>query len=169
MENYTQVIRTGTKWTKRRLTQIYVSMIDRCYNHNNINYSRYGGRGIGVCSLWRLDRLAFFKFALTNGYNDSLTIDRIDNEKGYFPSNCRFVKLKRNLRNKANTRSIKINDKPIAIIDFCDIIGANYRTVLALSNHARGDEYILNHPKVTQFYLQKKDLLESSNLEIVRA
>lgn len=158
-------------WTKQRLSSIYSGMVQRCHNPKCIQYDRYGGRGIKVCDEWLNDKLAFFKFALLHGYNDKLTIDRIDNNKGYYPDNVRFVNMKRQARNTSQTKIIDVNGNKFSVKDFCDITGANYLTVMALVNFGMSSNYILNHPKVKPCYLAKKEMLNNSvkELAIVRS
>ena len=83
-----------------RLQKIYYDMKHRCYNPNNKAYSRYGHKGIRVYDEWINSRKAFYEWALSNGYKEDLSIDRIDNSKGYFPENCRFVTPKVQTRNR---------------------------------------------------------------------
>jgi ribosomal protein L35AE/L33A len=74
-----------------RLYDIWKNMKGRCYRKSSTHYHRYGGRGIIVCDEWKNSFENFMKFAFDNGYTDELTIDRIDNDKNYEPSNVRFV------------------------------------------------------------------------------
>ncbi len=90
-----------TPGVSRRLQRIHNSMMARCYNPKQTHYDRYGGSGIFTCDEWK-DSKKFYLWSLANGYNDSLTIDRIDNNKGYFPGNCRWVSQLENGRNKRN-------------------------------------------------------------------
>lgn len=81
------------KWCEKRgrLIRIRLGMIARCYNPNNHAYLRYGGRGIKVCDEWLKDKEAFIEWAKSNGYSHNLSIDRINNDGDYEPSNCRWV------------------------------------------------------------------------------
>ena len=82
---------------------VWESMKSRCENPNREKFKDYGGRGIEICDEWH-DSWSFVKWALTNGYQKGLQIDRIDNNKGYSPDNCRWVTPKQNSRNRRNTK-----------------------------------------------------------------
>jgi hypothetical protein len=75
-------------------------MKQRCHNPNAHQYKDYGGRGITVCDEWRDNFSCFVYWALSSGYKDNLTIDRIDNNKGYSPDNCKFSTMLEQERNK---------------------------------------------------------------------
>lgn len=85
--------RTPCKVYPRRLMVIYYGMKQRCYYEKHAKYPYYGGRGIKICDKWLGDNGActFYKWAMENGYNEYSSIDRIDNDRGYSPDNCRFI------------------------------------------------------------------------------
>ncbi len=78
--------KTGTK-----LYLVWVAIRQRCNNKNNKQYINYGNRGIDVCQSWNEDYKSFEDWSLSNGYKEGLSIDRIDNDKGYHPYNCRWT------------------------------------------------------------------------------
>ena len=77
--------------TNTRPYQIWYNMKERCNNENCPAYESYGNRGIKVCKEWSNSFESFLGWAMLNGYRSDLTLDRIDNDKGYEPSNCRWV------------------------------------------------------------------------------
>lgn len=83
-----------------RLYRIWHCMKGRCYRPADVAYSRYGGRGIHICGQWLHDFGAFRDWALPAGYRDDLTIDRIDNDRGYEPGNCRWATYTEQNNNK---------------------------------------------------------------------
>lgn len=77
-------------------------MKERCFNHRSTNYKYYGGRGITVCDEWKDDYVAFRDWALSHGYAPDLSIDRINVDGIYKPSNCRWATNKEQQNNKRN-------------------------------------------------------------------
>ena len=87
-----------------RLRGVWSNMKQRCYNPNTRQYKNYGGRGITVCDEWRDNYPCFREWALKNGYRQGLTIDRINNDEGYSPENCRWATYKEQERNRRGNR-----------------------------------------------------------------
>lgn len=102
-ENFTK---HGCRQT--RLYVRWVNMRDRCANQKSKSYERYGGRGISVCDGWRDDFSSFNAWATSSGYKDDLTIERIDNNGNYEPSNCCWIPMKDQAKNRRSTTRINI-------------------------------------------------------------
>lgn len=85
-----------------RLYRIWQGMKNRCTNPNGADWGNYGGRGIEVCPEW-MNYENFYNWAISNGYQDSLSIDRVDNNGNYCPQNCRWATAK---QQRANQRSM---------------------------------------------------------------
>lgn len=98
-----------TEFSKKRLYRIYNNILTRCYNKKNKAYKNYGARGIILCPEWRLDFIIFYNWAISNGYNDELCIDRIDVNGIYEPSNCRWTNYQEQAKNRRNTTYIEYN------------------------------------------------------------
>lgn len=113
----------------KRLYRIWIAMKRRCANPGNTDYHRYGGRGVSVCDSWRTDYKAFRTWALENGYNDSLTIDRIDVDGNYEPNNCRWVTMKMQSNNRSSNVTYTYNGETHNIREWADIIGVPYSTL----------------------------------------
>lgn len=122
--------------THTRLYKIYYNMKTMCYNKNSTRYSDWGGRGIGVCDEWLNDFMSFYNWAINNGYNDTLTIDRIDNNKGYSPSNCRWVTNQEQSNNRRSNINITYNGKTQTMTQWAEELGINYNTLRM--RHFRG-------------------------------
>lgn len=110
---------------------IWQGMKKRCYNPHDIRYDRYGGRGITVSDEWREDFSAFYEWSLQNGYADNLTIDRIDNDKGYSPDNCRWSTMKEQSMNRSTNINIRIGNATKTLTEWCEIFSVDSKTVFA--------------------------------------
>jgi hypothetical protein len=93
--------------SKTPVYRLWKSMNTRCYNKNCNAYADYGGRGITVCDEWKNDFMSFYYWAIKNGFKNGCPIDRIDNDNGYSPDNCRFTTT---VVNAQNSRLIKSNN-----------------------------------------------------------
>ena len=107
---------------KTRLYKIWKSMHTRCYNPNDEHYKDYGARGIVICDLWKNDYLEFYNWSINNGYNNSLTIDRIDVNGNYEPSNCRWATDKTQQNNRRNNIQLTYNGETHTIKEWYDIL-----------------------------------------------
>jgi len=107
-----------------RLFRIWAGMHTRCNNKNFPRYPSYGGRGITVTPEWK-DFIVFETWALLNGYNDNLTIDRIDNDGNYCPENCRWVDNIVQQNNKQNNHFITVNGETHTATEWARIKGLN--------------------------------------------
>ncbi len=115
--------------SKERLYDIYCKMKSRCNTTTNQNYKNYGGRGIKVCNEWLEDYLNFKNWALNNGYTDELTIDRINVNGDYEPSNCRWTTMDVQANNKRNNLYITHNGETKTLAEWCRYYNINYDTV----------------------------------------
>jgi hypothetical protein len=114
-----------------RLYETFVNMKTRCYNSNNSRYKLYGGRGIKICDEWLKDFNTFYEWAIDHGYNDTLTIDRIDPDGDYEPSNCRWVTWQTQQNNRRNNHRISFNGQNHTLAEWSRITGINYGTLVA--------------------------------------
>lgn len=105
-------------------------MMRRCYNTKDVHYDRYGGRGIRVCDEWH-DVNKFIDWCESQNPNDGMTIDRIDNDSGYSPDNCRFVSLKDNQNNRSSNRKIEYNGEIKTVSEWADTIGISASTLFS--------------------------------------
>ena len=123
-----QRIKHGKKGT--RLYNIWGGMKARCYRKSHIWYKRYGGRGITICDEWVHDFQAFYDWAMANGYRDGLTIDRIDNDRGYSPDNCRWATEKQQKNNRTSFNVVvEIHGKAQTLAQWAEETGILYTTL----------------------------------------
>ena len=132
----------GAKHTNReRLYKVWLGMQGRCKKEYLPGYKNYGGRGIKVCDEWSGDNgyANFREWAYANGYDENApkgvcTIDRIDVNGNYEPSNCRWVDLKTQMNNKTNNHRITIDGITHTISEWADIVGIDQRTISSRIN-----------------------------------
>lgn len=108
------------------LYSVWQGIKERCYSKSHSKYNRYGGRGISVCDEWREHFKSFFDWAMKQGYQKGLEIDRINNDGNYTPKNCRMATRQMNTRNKSNNRLITFNGETKCMVEWAEITGLNY-------------------------------------------
>ena len=116
--------------TNSRLYSIWRGIKKRCLLPKAQGYKNYGGRGIEVCEEWKNNYMAFREWALNNGYKNGLTIDRINNNGNYEPSNCRFADYKHQANNRRSNRVLSVNGETKTIQEWADIMGVE-RSLIA--------------------------------------
>lgn len=115
--------------SKSRLFSIWSGMKKRCYYKKNIGYKNYGGRGIQVCDEWKNNYSTFKLWAMNNGYDESLTLDRVDNDGNYEPNNCKWSTVTEQNRNKRNNKLFNYNGKVLTQSEICEITGLSKHQV----------------------------------------
>ena len=123
--------------SKTKLYYVWASMIQRCENENNNGFLRYGGRGIHVCNEWK-DFSKFNDWAMSSGYREGLSIDRIDNTSGYSPENCRWVDSFIQSNNRRCNILISRCGETHTLAEWAKIKKLPYKTILK-RYHTHGD------------------------------
>lgn len=152
--------------THERLYKVYSSIKGRCYNKNSPYYKNYGGRGIKICNEWlgrNVGYSNFKKWALSSGYNElakkgECTIDRIDVNGNYEPSNCRWVNQKIQQNNRRNNKKIEYNGEIKSLSEWCDILGYKKSGISHLLNKGYTLEEIINFRKNNQSSYNYKEI-----------
>ena len=123
-------LRTKTHgMTNTRLYRIWINIKTRCLNKKDNHYNRWGGRGITICEEWLNDFMNFYDWAMVNGYQENLSIDRIDNNGNYEPNNCRWSTIKEQNRNQRTNNLITYNGETLCLIEWAEKIGIKSNTL----------------------------------------
>lgn len=122
-------IHTTHDKSKTNLYSKWAGMKRRCYNLNDKRYPDYGGRGITLCEEWKENFETFYNWAINNGYKKELTIDRIDTNGNYNPSNCKWSTMLEQSHNKRNNRNITYKEKTQTIAEWSRQLGLNTKSL----------------------------------------
>lgn len=114
-----------------RLYRIWDKMKQRCFNKNSEVYEYYGSRGITVCDEWRDSFQVFYDWAMESGYEEGLSIDRIDNDGNYEPSNCRWATQKQQNNNKRNNVILTYKTDSFTVQEWSEKLNIPYSTLLS--------------------------------------
>ena len=159
-------MRTGRPKTRtdevKRLQGIRACMMQRCYNPKNKGYHNYGGRGITVCEEWSTDSKAFIEWALANGYQEGLSIDRIDNNKGYSPENCRWATRKQQQNNTRKNVRVTINGETHTYAEWAEILGVDKNRFHHRLKYGWNLERVLSEPPKAYFKRNKKHFITAN-------
>lgn len=123
-------------WTKnRKLYRVWGGMLSRCNNPNHPLYKNYGGRGVTVCKEWH-DFAVFREWAIANGYvecdnRNKYSIDRIDVNGNYEPSNCRWADCKEQMNNRRCNTFVRYNGVTKTLAQWADYFGMNYSSFMS--------------------------------------
>lgn len=118
-----------TKWCNNRLQHIFGGMKQRCYNKNDESYRWYGAKGIKICDEWLDNPKSFEDWAFANGYDNNLTIDRINENKDYSPDNCRWIVGVANAKYKSTTSLIEVNGETHTGRDWSKLLKLGVNTI----------------------------------------
>lgn len=136
--------------SKERLYSIWKDIKSRCNNPHEKAYNNYGGRGITICDEWS-DYMVFRTWALSHGYRDDLTIDRIDVNGNYEPSNCRWATIKEQARNKRDTIWVSYKGQTKCLTEWAEILNINQATLRhRICDYGWSVEKAFNRPIIGQ-------------------
>jgi hypothetical protein len=127
-------VKHGQHGTK--LYHVWAGVKDRCNNPNAKHFKHYGGRGISICEEWKVDYIIFFNWAMEKGYKEGLTIERIDVNGNYEPSNCKWITQKEQAKNTTRNRKITYDGQTLNITEWAEELGINRNTLNARLNKA---------------------------------
>lgn len=126
----------GDLFHYERLYYIFNGMRQRCYSEKAKNYKNYGGKGIKICDKWKNNFVNFCDWALENGYQENLTIDRIHTDGNYEPNNCRWTTMAEQENNRGNNVSIEYNGENKTLKQWSKELNIPYSTVY--SRYSKG-------------------------------
>ena len=112
----------------QKIYKVWSGIKQRCFNPNSNRYKNYGGRGISICDEWKNSFETFCKWALENGYKEGLSIDRIDHEKNYEPSNCRWTDEITQQNNRTNNTLYEYEGETHTLTEWSRIKGIKPKT-----------------------------------------
>lgn len=154
--------------SSERLYKILTWMKSRCRNQGNKSYKNYGGRGITICEEWN-DYHKFREWAVASGYREGLTIERIDNNGNYEPTNCTWISRAAQQKNKRNIRATTLFGRTQTFTDWAKELGIKRKTVYGRIASGWSEEMAFTQPIDTKHraktYKQTPDDIEAARAE----
>lgn len=153
---------------RKRLHRIYRNMIERCSGGQERFYRNYVQRGITICDEWIKNFDSFFEWAISNGYKPNLSIDRIDNSKGYSPDNCRWATQKQQMNNYRDNVIMTLDGVSHTLSEWSEITGINRQTLYYRKYYGWSDEKalttsVLSRKNLPQNKKQRKIIQKDKN------
>lgn len=130
---------------RTKLYRVWIHMRERCRCETNSRYYRYGGRGISVCNDWNASFDNFREWALSHGYEEGLTLDRIDNDGNYEPTNCRFVGYDVQNNNFSRNKKVTYSGKALSLSEWSRLTGIHRNTLDYRFNAGWSTENMFNN------------------------
>ena len=147
--------------SEKPLATIYRDILYRCYKKERNSYKNYGGRGIIVCNEWLNDFKKFYNWSISNGYEKGLSIDRINVNGNYEPSNCRWVTRKVQANNTRSNRLVTYNQETKTVSEWADFFGIPYYVLTDRINKLKWDfEKSITTPITKRGKLKNKNLCQ---------
>ncbi len=115
--------------TQHKLYRVWCGIKERCNNPNHDMYIHYGQRGINICEQWANDFPPFYNWAISNGWIDGLTIDRVNNDLGYSPENCRMATRTEQQRNKRTNNMVTFQNRTQCLSAWAEELRMNYNVL----------------------------------------
>lgn len=135
-------------FSNTKIYQAYKNIKTRCYVESSIGFKNYGGRGIKMCEEWKNDFMSFYNWSINNGFKEGLEIDRIDVNKDYKPSNCRWVTRETQANNKRNTIYLTYNNEVKNLKQWSEDVGIPVRVLRSRYKEKWDTEKILTTPYI---------------------
>jgi len=137
-----------------RLYNIWGGIKSRCYRKNQPSYKSYGGRGIKMCTDWKDSFENFSKWALSNGYDESMTIERIDVNGDYCPENCKWIPLSEQARNRRSNILYEYNGETHCLTEWCERYNKDYYLV---RNRIKKDKWSFERAMFEPVHSEKRN------------
>lgn len=152
--------RSKEKDKTERLYFTWKNMKSRCFNSSSKYYHRYGGRGINICDEWKNSYVAFKEWAISSGYSEKLTIERIDNNGIYCPENCRWATVKEQSRNRSTNIFLEYKGKTYILKDLATALGVDRKKLKRRIDNGMTVEQAISDIKAKEFEERLKEITE---------